>query len=206
MTFRLIPREEPFFDLFERQSATIVESAKGLKEMVYQFTDLPAKAAAIKELEHVGDQITHELVRKINTTFITPIDREDIYALASRLDDVLDLIEAVADRLVLFKIKEPTAGARSLAEVILQTAESTAQAVGCLRNASPNYHKHCVEVNRLENEADRLLKDFLGTLFEEEGNPVEIIKWKELYETLEGVTDRCEDVVNVIEGIMLKMA
>ncbi len=204
--FRFIPREEKFFDMFERQSATIVSSAKLLREMVHGFHDAPAKAQAIKELEHVGDQITHEIVKKLNTSFITPIDREDIYALASRLDDVLDLIEAVADRLVLYKIKEPTSGARALSEVIVKTAEATDLAVGCLRKTSPDYHQHCVEVNRLENEADRLLKDYLAALFEKATDPIEVIKWKELYETLESITDRCEDVVNVIEGIMLKMA
>ena len=204
--FRFVPREEKFFDMFERQSTTIVSSAKLLREMVHAFHDAPAKAQAIKELEHVGDQITHEVVKKLNTSFITPIDREDIYALASRLDDVLDLIEAVADRLVLYKIKEPTSGARALTEVIVSTAEATDRAVGCLRKSSADYHQHCVEVNRLENEADRLLKDYLAALFEKEQDPIEVIKWKELYETLESITDRCEDVVNVIEGIMLKMA
>jgi uncharacterized protein Yka (UPF0111/DUF47 family) len=152
--FRLIPREERFFDLFEEQGRNIVAAAGRLREMIFTFDDAPAKSMAVKELEHAGDVLTHELIRKINTTFITPFDREDVYALASRLDDVLDLIEAAADRLVLYRIKEPTSGARAFADVIV---------------------------------------------------PIEVIKWKEIYETLEEVTDRCEDVVNVIEGIMLKM-
>ena len=203
--FRLIPREEQFFDLFERQATTITESALRLREMVFDFSGAPEKAAAIKELEHAGDVLTHDVVRKINTTFVTPFDREDVYALASRLDDVLDLIEAAADRLVLYRIKEPTSGARALAEVIMKTAEATRAAVGCLRAASAAYHTHCVEVNRLENEADRLLKELIAALFADVADPIEVIKWKEIYETLEEVTDRCEDVVNVIEGIMLKM-
>jgi predicted phosphate transport protein (TIGR00153 family) len=203
--FRLLPREERFFDLFEEQAGNIVAAAGRLREMVLDFSDATAKALAIKELEHAGDVLTHDLVRKINTTFVTPFDREDVYALASRLDDVLDLIEAAADRLVLYRIKEPTSGARAFAEVIVKTAESVRAAVGCLRTSSQAYHQHAVEVNRLENEADRLLKELIAALFADVTDPIEVIKWKEIYETLEEVTDRCEDVVNVIEGIMLKM-
>ena len=129
--FRLIPREERFFELFEEQARNIVAAAGRLREMVFDFSDAPAKAMAIKELEHAGDVLTHDLIRKINTTFITPFDREDVYALASRLDDVLDLIEAAADRLVLYRIEEPTSGARAFAEVIVKTAESVQAAVAC---------------------------------------------------------------------------
>jgi predicted phosphate transport protein (TIGR00153 family) len=203
--FRLIPKDEQFFDLFERQGVNIVESARQLREMVFDFSDAPARAAAIRELEHAGDVLTHELIRKINTTFVTPFDREDVYALASRLDDVLDLVEAAADRLVLYRIKGPTSGARAMAEVITKAAAATQAAVQCLRAHSPDYHRHCVETNRLENEADRLLKELIAGLFADVTDPIEVIKWKEIYETLEEVTDRCEDVVNVIEGIMLKM-
>jgi predicted phosphate transport protein (TIGR00153 family) len=203
--FRLIPREERFFELFEQQAAHIAESAQRLREMIFDFSDAPAKAAAIKELEHAGDVLTHDVVKKLNTTFVTPFDREDVYALASRLDDVLDLIEAASDRLVLYRIKEPTSGARAFAEVIVKTCEAVREAVGCLRRARGDYQVHAVEVNRLENEADRLLKTLIAALFADVTDPIEIIKWKEIYETLEEVTDRCEDVVNVIEGIMLKM-
>src|SRR5262245_16778597 len=203
--FRLIPREERFFELFEEQGRNIAAAAGRLREMVFDFSDAPAKAMAIKELEHAGDVLTHDLIRKINTTFITPFDREDVYALASRLDDVLDLIEAAADRLVLYRIKEPTSGARAFAEVIVKTTEAMRGAVGCLRSAHDQYNVHAVEVNRLENEADRLLKTLIAALFADVTDPVEIIKWKEIYETLEEVTDRCEDVCNVIEGIVLKM-
>lgn len=203
--FNLIPREEKFFDLFERQSENIVAASRVLREMMARFEEAPAFARQIVDLEHAGDTLTHELVRKINTTFVTPIDREDIYALASRLDDVLDLIEAVSDRLILYKIKAPTEGARQLAEIIEESAEETDKAVRCLRTLSPFYHKHCIEVNRLENEADRIYKSLVADLFETE-DPVAIFKWKELYETMEEVTDRCEDVVNVIEGIALKNA
>ena len=202
--FRLIPRDERFFELFERQADHIVEAGARLREMVFDFSDAPAKSAAIRELEHAGDVLTHDLVRKINTTFVTPFDREDVYSLASRLDDVLDLIEAVADRLVLYRIKEPTSGARALAEVIVKITDATRAAVRCLRQSSAAYHQHAVEANRLENEADRLLKELIAGLFADVTDPIEVIKWKEIYETFEEVTDRCEDVVNVIEGIMLK--
>jgi hypothetical protein len=204
--FRLLPREEKFFDLFEQQAAHIVSASRVLEEMTLEYADAKAKAAQIKDLEHTCDTVTHEIVRRLNTTFVTPIDREDIYALACRLDDVLDLIDAVADRLLLYKIDSPTDGAIAMAKIIVKTAEETDRAVHCLRTLSAYYHKHAVEVNRLENEADRLLRDQLAALFEGTTDAIEVMKWKEIYETMESVTDRCEDVVNVIEGIVLKMA
>ena len=204
--FRLLPREEKFFDLFEQQAGNIVAAARVLEELVLDYPSAKAKAQQVKDLEHAGDTVTHELVRRLNTTFITPIDREDIYALSGRLDDVLDLIDAVADRLLLYRIATPTEGCIAMAKIIVKAAEETDRAVRCLRTLSAFYHKHCVEVNRLENEADRLLRDELAALFEGETDAIEVIKWKELYETMESVTDRCEDVVNVIEQIVLKMA
>jgi uncharacterized protein len=204
--FRLLPREEKFFDLFEQQAGHIVSASRVLEEMTLEYGSAKEKAERVKDLEHAGDTLTHEIVRRLNTTFVTPIDREDIYALGCRLDDVLDLIDAVADRLLIYKIEAPTEGCIALAKIIVKTAEETDRAVRCLRTLSPFYHKHAVEVNRLENEADRLLRDQLAALFEGAKDAIEVIKWKELYETMESVTDRCEDVVNVIEGIVLKMA
>src|SRR5499425_3282580 len=204
--FRLLPRDENFFDLFEQQAGHIVSASRVLEEMTLDYPAAPPRVQQIRDLEHAGDAITHEVVRRLNTTFVTPIDREDIYALASRLDDVLDLIDAVADRLLLYKVKVPTDGSIEMAKIIVKTAEETDRAVRCLRTLSAFYHKHAVEVNRLENEADRLLRDQLAALFEGTKDAIEVIKWKELYETMESVTDRCEDVVNVIEGIVLKMA
>ena len=204
--FNLIPREVRFFDLFDRQSEHIIKAAGVLHELVHHFADARAKAHAIKEIEHQGDLITHEIVKRLNTTFITPIDREDVHALATRLDDVLDYIEAAAERLVVYRIKEPTSACRAMAEVIVQQTHSMDRAIKCLRTMDPSFHEHAVEVNRLENTADALLRDSLAALFEEQGDPIEVIKWKEIYETMETVTDRCEDVANVIEGIILKMA
>lgn len=204
--FNLIPKEVRFYDYFEQQSQHILKASRLLYELIHQFADARAKMHAIKEVEHQGDAVTHEIVKKLNTTFITPIDREDIHALATRLDDVLDYIEASSERLVVYRIKEPTSACRAMAEVIVKTAEATDRAIRCLRNMDPGFHEHAVEVNRLENSADNLLRDSLAALFDEGGDPIEVIKWKEIYETMEIVTDRCEDVVNVIEGIILKMA
>ncbi len=203
---RLIPREVRFFDYFEEQSQNIIRAASLLQELTHNFADARAKAHAIKEVEHQGDQITHEIVRRLNTSFITPIDREDIHALATRLDDVLDYIEAAAERLVVYRIKEPTSACRALADVIVTITHATDRTIRCLRTMDPGFHEHAVEVNRLENSADALLRDSLAALFDEQGDPIEVIKWKEIYETMEIVTDRCEDVANVIEGIILKMA
>ena len=204
--FSLIPREVRFFDLFEQQSQHIIKGAQLLRELVNNFSDARAKSHAIKEVEHQGDQVTHDIVKKLNTTFITPIDREDIHDLATRLDDVLDFIEAAAERLVVYRIKEPTSASRAMAEVIVQQTHAMERAIKCLRTMDPGFHEHAVEVNRLEYSADNLLRDSLAALFEEQADPIEVIKWKEIYETMETVTDRCEDVVNVIEGIILKMA
>jgi hypothetical protein len=204
--FRFIPREARFFDLFEQQSQHILKAAELLHELIHNFADARSRLHAVKEIEHQGDQITHEVVRKLNTTFITPLDREDIHALATRLDDVLDYIEASAERLVVYRIKEPTSACRAMADVIVKITQAMDRAIRCLRTLHASFHEHAVEVNRLENSADNLLRDSLAALFEEQGDPIEVIKWKEIYETMEIVTDRCEDVVNVIEGIILKMA
>jgi predicted phosphate transport protein (TIGR00153 family) len=204
--FNLIPREVRFFDDFEQQSRYIVQGAALLWEMLHHFTDARAKAHAIKELEHQADLVTHQIVKKLNTTFVTPLDREDIHALATSLDDVLDYIEAAAERLVVYRIKEPTSASRAMADVIVKTVAAMERAVQCLRTMDAGFHEHAVEVNRLENNADDLLRDSLAALFDEQGDPIEVIKWKEIYETMEEVSDRCEDVANVIEGIILKMA
>ncbi|MBI2493410.1 MAG: DUF47 domain-containing protein, partial [Candidatus Rokubacteria bacterium] len=172
----------------------------------YNFSDARAKASAIKEVEHAGDQVTHEIMRRLNTTFITPLDREDIHELATRLDDVLDYIEAAAERLVVYHIKEPTSACRAMADVIVAQVASVDHCIRSLRTMDPGFHEHAVEVNRLENRADSLLRETLAAMFEESADAIEVIKWKEIYETLETVTDRCEDVANVIEGIILKMA
>ena len=202
--FRLLPRDENFFDLFEQQAGHIVSASRVLEELTLDYPAAQAKVERIRDLEHAGDAITHEVVRRLNTTFVTPIDREDIYALASCLDDVLDLIDAVADRLLLYRIKTPTDGCIAMAKIVVKTAEETDRAVHCLRTLSPQYRKHSIEVNRLENEADRLLRDELAALFEGGTDAIEVIKWKELYDYIEEAIDGCEDVGNTLERVVLK--
>jgi uncharacterized protein len=204
---RLLPREEEFFDLFIEVANRNKEAAKHLRELFQAPPDRRTPhVEAIKRLEHEADQVTHEVVNRLDRTFITPLDREDIHDLATRLDDVLDYLEAAAERLVVYRIKEPTSACRAFADVIVRTVAAMDKAIRCLRTMDPGFHEHAVEVNRLENAADTLLRDSLVALFDEEGDPIEVIKWKEIYETMEIVTDRCEDVANVIEGIILKMA
>ena len=202
---KLVPQAR-FFDLFEKQAALTRQGAKQLHQLIYDFSDARAKAAAIKATEHEADLVTHEIMRNLNMNFITPIDREDIHALATRLDDVLDTIEACAERLVVYRISEPTSSCCAFADTIVSTVDRMADAVRTLRREHEAFHEHAVEVNRLENVADVLLRDSLAALFQDTPNAIEILKWKEIYELLEIVTDRCEDVVNVIEVIILKSA
>ncbi|HEY5594454.1 MAG TPA: DUF47 family protein [Nitrospiria bacterium] len=201
--FRLIPREEKFFEMFEASARNIHRGAYLLREMMEQYRDPEKQADAIMEVEHQGDTITHDIIHKLNQTFITPIDREDIYALSSALDDVLDLIESVSDRMVMYKIKEPTETARRLAGIIFKSAEEIVKGVGLLK-ALGDVRPYCIEINRLENEADRVSRDAVADLFENVRDPILVLKWKELYEHLEEATDRCEDVANILENIVLK--
>jgi predicted phosphate transport protein (TIGR00153 family) len=202
--FGLIPKEEAFFDLFKKAAHNMIEGSRLLKDMMENFYDLPEKAKKIKEVEHVGDGITHDIAMRLNQTFITPIDREDIHDLASALDDILDAVEAVADRFAIYKIARPTESAIRLADILYQASV----AVGCGVDRIGMSHaqiKECsVQVNSLENEADRVSRDAISGLFEKETDPISVIKWKEIYETFEEGTDRCEDVANVLERIVLK--
>ncbi len=205
MTFWLFPREESFFELFSEAARNIQEAARALTAMMESYADPAAQAARIKELEHKGDRCTHEIMKRLNQTFITPFDQEDIHALATALDDVLDLIEAAADRMVVFKIEKPTPEAHRLATIIERSAAAIVEGVSHLK-ALAAMAPCLVEINSLENEADRVARDAVGRLFEAEHDPLTIIKWKEIYETLEEATDRCEDVANVLESIALKNA
>ncbi|MDI6784298.1 MAG: DUF47 family protein [bacterium] len=207
MKWRLIPKEEKFFDMFQAQIDHVVKSAKLLLEFLenYEQMDVEVKANEIRRMEHDGDILTHDILRKLNQTFVTPIDREDIHELATRMDDILDLIEGTVNRMKLFKIRKVTPEIIQLSRIVLQASEELAKAIGKMRNLS-HILDHCVEVNRLENEADILTRNIIGCLFENNPDPIEVIKWKELYEYLELATDKCEDVANILEGIMLKYA
>jgi hypothetical protein len=171
------------------------------------FDDIEARAKEIYEIEQDGDMLTHDIMRKLNKTFITPIDREDIHALASSMDDILDLIWGGVDRMVVFKITAPTPEAIEIAKDLRQTTEVLEKTIRELKNKNYSHvQEHCIEINRLENRIDRIFRDALGRLFEDMKDPLLIIKWKEVYEHLENASDRCEDVANVLEGIVLKNA
>lgn len=202
--FRLIPREEKFFEFFEKAANNILEGAKVLVQMTDERgADFQERWKRLEDLEHVGDKITHQIIRKLNRTFITPIDREDIHSLAVALDDVMDLIEASAARMSLYKIKQPTEEARKLAQVILKSAEEIVKAVSNLERLD-NVMEHCIEINRLENMADEISREAIADLFDKGHDPMDVIKWKEIYETMEMTTDGCEDVANIVESVALK--
>lgn len=205
MLKRLFPKEEEFFDMFIRASQNIVDCAHLLKDMLDNFTDTANKAHRIHEREHVGDNITHEIIKRLNRSFVTPIDREDIYALTSALDDVLDLMEAASDRMVLYKIEASTPEARELANILVHMTLEIEKAIKNLPTMD-GIAEHCVEVNRLENLADQVTKKAIAALFNGDQDPITIMKWKEIYETLETATDKGEDVVNVLEAVVLKNA
>jgi len=200
----LILNDTSFFDLFEDQGRRLVTAAGLLRDLVYHFAHVEAKLSAIKTIEHEGDQITHAIVRRLNTTFVTPLDRQDIHRLASRLDDVLDYIDAAAAALLVYRVTAPTSECRAMTSVIVDAVAATERVVRCLRRLDRQFSIYAVEVHRHENRADELLQRSIAALFEEQTDPVELLKWKEIYETLEGVTDRCEDVANAIQAVMLK--
>jgi predicted phosphate transport protein (TIGR00153 family) len=202
---QLIPRDVKFYDLFREQAENIHQAAQMLVNLFDDFKDVEKHVAEIKFLEHKGDQLTHALMMKLNQTFITPIDREDIHSLGSALDDVLDLVDAAASRLVTYKVTSVTPGARQLSKVILHGTDIILQAVSEL-NKPHNILEYCEKIAMIEEEADRIKGECVARLFENSTNPVEIIKWKEIYEVLEATTDKCEDVADVLEAVVLKAA
>jgi predicted phosphate transport protein (TIGR00153 family) len=203
--FRLIPREIKFFEMFAEMTSNLTEAAHLLRRMLLHHEEIPQAVRQFKEIEHRGDEMTHGILTKLNQTFITPFDREDIHRLASSLDDVLDFMYAAAVRLVMYKINNPPPAAAELAGLIIEQADELAKAVSLLQK---NQHvlEHCVEVNRLENEADRVSREAIGKLFDEEKDPITLLKYKELYEVLETATDKAEDAANVLEAVVLKSA
>ena len=205
MVLRLFPREEGFFTLFERAAENIMQSALLLRNLFDDYRDVGARAAAIKSLEDRGDEITHEIIDRLNRTFVTPFDREDIYELARQLDNVIDWIEAAAARMAVYQIPRPTREGQEMARIIVSVAEAIVEAIRNLqrldRLAGP-----VREINRLENLADNVQRDAVAALFASTANAIDIMKWKEIYETLEEATDQAEDVANVLETIRTKQA
>lgn len=204
---KLFPKEIDFFEIFDRAAQNVTKAATLLVALMENFDNIEARVKEIYEVEQDGDMLIHDIVKKLNKTFITPIDREDLYSLASRLDDVLDLIWASVDRLSVFKLKESTKEAISMSKDLLMTAEVLAKAIKKLKEKNYSHvQEYCIEINRLENRMDRNFRDALGTLFNEIKDPILIIKWKEIYEHLEDASDKCEDVANILEAVVLKHA
>lgn len=202
---RLIPKQTQFFDMFYDMANNLTDGAKLLKAILEDMKDVKSRVEQLKTIEHRGDEMTHEILTRLNQTFITPFDREDIHKLASSLDDVLDFVHAAGERLVMYKITEFTPSAPQLADVIVRQGEQLCKAVSHLEKKN-NVLQYCVEINRLENEADRIASVALGQLFEDETDPIALIKKKELYEVLETATDKAEDAANVLESVVVKSA
>jgi predicted phosphate transport protein (TIGR00153 family) len=204
--FPFIPREEKFFDLFQASARNMVEAARRLKEMVDSWEHVEGKASEITELEHQGDTITHDIIARVHRTFVTPFDREDIVQLAHVLDDVVDFIHAAADAMLLYKVERPGKRARELADIIVQATEEVERVMPQLKKriVLSQVIKRCVEINRLENVADRIYRSAMAELFADSTDMAHIIKWREIYAHMESATDRCEDVANVLEGVALK--
>jgi predicted phosphate transport protein (TIGR00153 family) len=204
MAFRLLPREDEYFALFSQMTAKIQDAADALLEMLQGSSDnFESQAKRIKDAEHACDELTHKITTKLNKSFITPFDREDIYMLVVALDDVLDYIDAGARAILMYDIKQINEHARQFAKVIQSLAMELHSSVVMLEK--PNgMNPHIVEIHRLENEADDVYFRAIGELFRNGTDPITVIKWKELYEILESATDRCESVANIIESIILK--
>jgi len=203
--FRLIPRETKFFELLAELSTSLTAGARLLRAILEDPQDLEKRVEQMQAIEHEGDRATHAIIAKLNTSFITPFDREDIHRLASSLDDVLDFVNAAAVRLVMYKIAQPPVAAAELARLIVLQAEELAIGVSLLEKNN-GVLKHCEEINRLEDEADKVSRKAIAVLFENEKDPIQLIKTKELYEVLEYATDKAEDAANVLEAIVLKSA
>jgi len=207
--FLMTPRDTKFYDLFEQDTANLVTAAEKLVDLFNNYKDVELKVKQLKDLETQGDVITHEIIQRVHRTFVTPIDREDIALLANALDDVMDFIEAAGRTAFLYCIAQPTESARQLASIVAQVAYK-------LNEVMPRLRRHdqfkwileqCVEINRLENEADDVHHAALAELFETcRTDTCEVIKWREIYQHMEDATDRGEDVANVLEGIVLKNA
>jgi len=206
--FPFIPKEESFFGLFEQSARNMVKAAEKLQGMLDTCGDVVKSVAEITELEHQGDNITHQIMAQLHRTFVTPFDREDIALLAHTLDEVTDLIHSAADAILIYKIECPTLRAKELADIIVQASIEVENVMPQLRRRAEMKQvlERCVEINRLENIADRVFRAAMAELFDDDIDIAQVIKWREIYEYMEAATDRCEDVANVLEGVALKYA
>ena len=206
--FSLLPKNERFFDLFEESARNFVRAADLLKELMDRCEDVEEMVRQIHELEHHGDNITHRIMAELHGTFVTPIDREDIAQLAQRMDDVMDFIEAAAMRMMLYDIDRSTERAKEMADVLVRVTSEVGKAIPRLRHRRELSHmrEHCIEINRLENEADDVRRAALAELFHDQIELAEVIKWREIYEHMENAVDSCEDIADILEGVMIKRA
>lgn len=200
---RLIPRDEKFFDLFNELALRLTRCARLLNELFSQPHRLEELSTSIKTIEHEADQLTYQVIARIDTSFVTPLDREDIYMLASRLDDVIDLLDGTARRVSMFRLTEVRDPAKRLSDVLMRAAEAIQNAVSEMKKPKiVAQHSRAIKV--LEEEGDAIYAEAVAGLFEGKPDPIEVIKWKEVYDTLEGAIDQCEDVANVLESISIK--
>ena len=208
MAFSLIPKEEKFFELFEAQAAHNFEAAKVFLDLARKWSLESPAFHQLRDIEHEADITTHEIKDKLNRTFVTPFDREDIHALASEMDDVVDLIQSISSRMQLYRVDKTSEDLIQMADILWQSTENVRKAVAELRNPERirRLLDYCIEINRLENAGDHALDVAIGKLFDGKPDPLEVMKWKEIYETTEAAIDKCEDIANTIESILVKQA
>jgi predicted phosphate transport protein (TIGR00153 family) len=205
---RLLPRKTDFFALFSRHAALTVEAARSLAALLDRLGDAEAESSRIRGLEHEADAICQETMETLHRTFVTPIDRGDIHSLASRLDDIMDHVESTAQRLWLYEIKQPTPELREMAQLLCRATQAVKDVVDALagRREADRIRELCLRVKQVEKENDRLLRRATASLFRDESDAKSLIKWKEIYDTVETAIDLCEDVANVVEGVVLENA
>ena len=206
MHFTVVPGERQFFVLFREDADNLRTAVRVLQEMLESPGDFPDHARRLKDLEDLGDDITHRIIRELNTTFITPFDREDIYGLASMIDDVVDLVEETADTICLDGINEITPAAKEMGAILVQIGDALVEAVGELGTGRENLSEHVLRVHDLENQGDRVTREAISSLFQTSTDAIYIIKWKDVYALLEKTVDTTEDIANILENVMIKNA
>ena len=206
--FSLIPRERKFFVLFEQSAQNAVKITQQLKDMIYIWENVKERVGIITDLEHQGDAITHQIFEQLHRSVITPFDREDIALLAHSLDDVTDFIHAAADAMLLYKVERPTHRAKELAEIAVQAVAEVEKAVSEMHDRAGRNRllKRCIEINRLENIGDSVYRSAMAELFDDSADMAGVIKWREIYNHMESVIDKCEDIANILEGVSIKYA
>lgn len=209
MALSLIPTEEKFFELFDEQAAHGAEAAEAFRSLIRGWDLASPLFERIRDIEHEADIVAHEIKDKLDRTFVTPLDREDIHELASELDDIADLVKVIANRMRLYRVQECRGEMLQMADILAQAVAMVQKSVACLPDAGRNATRlkdHCIEINRLENAGDRLLEAALGRLFDSPPDPVEVVKWEKIFELTEKAIDKCEDVAHTLESILVKQA